>query len=199
MESDYEKKYGYGDSKFSFGFINNFTFHNFLFGINIDGRIGGLMYNYVSDKMWDTGTHPDSDNEDRYNEVVNGQTSFVGNGVKVVSGDVTYDNYGNITSDTRKYGINDVQVSYQDYAQNFRGGDMGIQKKSFVKVREISAGYRIPARILGKTGIKNASVSLTAQNVFLFTNFTYSDPDVDDENLNAPAQRMIGLNIKLGF
>ncbi|HEU4608229.1 MAG TPA: hypothetical protein VFS31_08975, partial [Chitinophagaceae bacterium] len=94
---------------------------------------------------------------------------------------------------------NDVEVSYQDYAQNFRGGDYGVQNKSFVKVREISAGYTIPSKVLRKTAIRNASVSLTAQNVFMWTKFKFSDPDVDDENLNSPSQRIIGINIKLGF
>ena len=199
VDSDYRKRYGYTDPDFSFGFINNFTIGKFMVGLNIDGRIGGLMYNYVYDKMWDTGTNPESDNQYRYDETVNGLTNFIGQGVKVGSGTVTFDNFGNITSDTRKYAPNDVVVSYQDYAQNFRGGDYGVQKKTFVKVREVSAGYRIPAKFLGKSGIKTASVSLTAQNVLLLTKFKFSDPDVDDENLNAPSQRVVGVNIKLGF
>jgi TonB-linked SusC/RagA family outer membrane protein len=199
VESDYTKKYGYTDPKFSFGFTNHFSIGNFMAGINVDGRIGGLMYNYVYDKMWDSGTNPESDNQYRYDEVVNKLTNYVGKGVKVREGQVTYDNYGNITSDTRQYAENDVPVSYQNYAQNFRGGDFGVQSKSFVKLREISVGYRLPAQWLGKTGLKNASVSLTAQNAFLWTRFKFSDPDVDDENLNSPSQRVIGLNFKLGF
>lgn len=198
-ESDYVKKYGFSDPAFSIGWINSIRWRNFQFGINIDGRIGGLMYNYVYDKMWDTGTNPETDNQYRYDEVVNGLTNYVGQGVQVVSGEVTYDNFGNIVSDSRKFAPNDKAVSYQAYAQQFRGGDFGIQKKSFVKLREISAGYRIPASVLGKSGIKSASVALTAQNVFLFSNFKFSDPDVDTENLNSPSQRMLGINFKLGF
>lgn len=199
VESDYVQKYGYYDPKYSFGFINTFRYRNFTFGLNVDGRIGGVMYNYVNDKMYDTGTHPDTDNSWRYDEVVNGKTNYVGNGVKVTSGTVTWDNYGNITSDTRKYAPNDVAVSYQDYTQNFREGDFGVQSKSFVKVREVSLGYQFPASAFGKSGIKNASVSVTAQNLFLFTNFRFSDPDVDDENLNSPSQRMVGINFRVGF
>ncbi|WP_290790776.1 SusC/RagA family TonB-linked outer membrane protein [Flavihumibacter sp. UBA7668] len=198
-ESDYVKKYGFSDPAFSFGWINTVRWKNFQFGLNVDGRIGGLMYNYVYDKMWDTGTNPESDNQYRYDEVVNGLTNYVGQGVQVISGEVVYDNFGNIISDSRKYGPNDKEVSYQAYAQQFRGGDFGIQKKSFVKLREISAGYRIPSRVLGKSGIKSASVAITAQNVFLFSNFKFSDPDVDTENLNSPSQRMIGINFKFGF
>jgi TonB-linked SusC/RagA family outer membrane protein len=199
VESDYVKKYGYGDPDFSFGFINNFTIGNFWVGLNIDGRIGGLMYDYIWDKMFDTGTNPETDNQFRYDEVVNGAKNYVGRGVKVTSGEVTYDNFGNIVTDSRKYAENDVPVSYQDYTQKFRGGDMGILSESFIKIRQLSVGYRFPAKILGKTGIKNASVALTGQNVFLWTKFKFSDPDLDTENLNAPSQRIVGIDIKLGF
>jgi len=68
-----------------------------------------------------------------------------------------------------------------------------------VKIREMSLGYKVPASVLGKSGIRNASVSVTAQNLFLFTKFRFSDPDVDDENLNSPSQRMVGINFRVGF
>ncbi|MGK9117838.1 SusC/RagA family TonB-linked outer membrane protein [Olivibacter jilunii] len=200
-KSDYQSKMGYGDPDFMFGFINNFRLGNFNLGITIDGRIGGLMYNYIWDKMFDTGANPETDNQYRYDAVVNGLSNYVGQGVKVVSGEATYDKYGRITSDTRVYTANDVQVNYQDYAQSLSGGDKehGVQNQSFVKLREISLGYNFPAKLLAKTRIKSASVSLTGQNVLLFTKFKFSDPDVFTENLNSPSQRMLGLNIRLGF
>lgn len=197
--SDYQKKYGYGEPDFSFGFINNFTYKNWMLGVNIDGRIGGLMYNYIYDKMWDSGTNPESDNQYRYDQVVNGLNNYIGKGVKVISGKATYDKYGNITSDTRQYAPNDVPVGYQNFAQNYRGGDRGIQNESFIKLREVSLGYRIPAKVTAKLGVKTASLSLTGQNLFLWTKFKFSDPDVDTENLNSPSQRMVGFNVRVGF
>jgi TonB-linked SusC/RagA family outer membrane protein len=199
VESDYNKKYGYGDPDYSIGFINNFRYKNWNLGVNIDGRIGGLMYNYLYDKMWDTGTNPETDNQYRYDQVVNGLNNYVGKGVKVVSGEVQFDKYGNITSDTRKYATNDVQVGYQDFAQSFRGGDMGIQKETFIKLREVSLGYNFPAKLANKIGARSASFSITGQNLLLLTDFKFSDPDVDDENLNSPSSRMIGFNFKVGF
>ena len=198
--SKYASKIGYGDPNFSFGFINNISWGNFLFGINIDGRIGGLMYDYIWDKMFDTGTNPETDNQYRYDQVVNGLTNYLAPGVKVVSGTATYDKYGNITSDTRKYAPNDVKVGYQQYTRWASGtGDHGIMSESFVKLRQLSIGYNFPKKLLGHSGIKAAAVSLTGQNLLLITKFKFSDPDIDTENLNAPSQRMIGLNVKLGF
>jgi TonB-linked SusC/RagA family outer membrane protein len=199
--SDYYGNLGYTDPKFSFGFINNFTIKDFIIGVSIDGRIGGIMYDYIWNKMFDTGANPETDTKWRYDQVVLGLINYVGPGVKVVSGEAKYDKYGRITSDTRKYATNDVAVGYQDYEQwlNGAGYEHGLKNQSFIKLREISVGYNFPKRLLGKTGIKNATLSLTAQNVLMWTKFTFSDPDLGDENLNAPSQRLLGLNIKLGF
>jgi len=200
--SPYEANMGYTDPKFSFCFVNNFAINNFIIGISIDGRIGGIMYDYIWNKMFDSGTNPETDTKWRYDQVVNGLTNYVGEGVKVVSGEATYDKYGRILTDTRVFAPNDVAVGYQDYMRELNNTDSyehGLKSQSFVKLREVSLGYKIPSKLYSKTGIKNASVSLTAQNVFLWTKFTFSDPDLGTENLNAPSQRMLGLNIKLGL
>ncbi|UPK72295.1 SusC/RagA family TonB-linked outer membrane protein [Chitinophaga filiformis] len=200
MLSNYTQQYGYTDPNFVFGFINNVAYGNWNLNISIDGRIGGMMYDYIYAKMFDTGANPETDNNHRYDEVVNGLKNYVGKGVKVVSGEVTYDNNGKITKDTRQYATNDIPVSYQAYTRKWGNSyENGVMKKSFVKVREISLGYRVPQTWFGHSGIKNASVALTGQNLFLFTRFKYSDPDVDTENMNAPAQRMVGFNVKVGF
>jgi TonB-linked SusC/RagA family outer membrane protein len=200
QRNPFSSQIGYGDPDFSFGFINNFSFGNFIFGLNIDGRIGGLMYDYIWDKMFDTGTNPETDNQYRYNQVVNGDNSFVAPGVKIESGTVSYDKYGNVISDTRKFVTNDVPIGYQAYARSLNSTIHGVMSESFVKLRQLSIGYNIPASVLKYTGgIKTASVSITGQNLLLITKFKFSDPDVDTENLNAPSQRMVGVNIKLGL
>ncbi|WP_374165314.1 TonB-dependent receptor domain-containing protein [Arcticibacter sp. MXS-1] len=200
MLSKFVEPFGYTDPKFSFGFINNLTFGNVSLGINIDGRIGGIMYDYIYNKMFDTGSAPETDNQFRYDEVVNGLKNYVGQGVKVVSGEVKYDSFGRITSDTRQYAPNDVPVSYQSYTRLWGNSyEHGVMSKGFVKIREVSLGYAIPKNWLGRTGIKNAAVTVTGQNLFLFTKFKYSDPDYDKENMNAPSQRMVGINVRVGI
>jgi hypothetical protein len=75
-----------------------------------------------------------------------------------------------------------------------------IHSSTFIKLRELSIGYKFPEKWLEKSFIRNASFALTGQNLFLWTkDFKYSDPDVGKEDMNAPSQRMIGFDIKLGF
>lgn len=68
--------------------------------------------------MWNSGAHIDSDNQYRYEEVVNNNKTFIGQGVKVVSGKAEWDANGNVIMDNRVFAPNDKVVSYQDYMMN---------------------------------------------------------------------------------
>ena len=133
LASNYNYLYGYTDPVALVGFANSIRWNNFQIGLRFDGRIGGFLNNYSSYKMWDTGSHPDSDNQYRYDEVVNGNKSYVGQGVKVIGGTITYDNLGQITSDTREFAPNDTKVSYQSYARSYGDGTRGVTNATFIK------------------------------------------------------------------
>ncbi|SHJ55306.1 TonB-linked outer membrane protein, SusC/RagA family [Tangfeifania diversioriginum] len=199
--SDYDKRWGYSDPDFIWGITNRINWKRFDVSVNFDGRIGGVMYNYTEHKMWDTGSHPDTDNQWRYDEVVNGETNYIGEGVKVVSGSVEFNNYGEIISDTRVYEPNDIKVSYQSYARNYGIGNMGIVSGTFLKLRDFSIGYNFPQSIAGKIGASNLYLSLTGQNVFLWTKeIKFADPDKGtDSDLTSPSVRYLGVNLNASF
>ncbi|HEY6901122.1 MAG TPA: TonB-dependent receptor, partial [Puia sp.] len=201
QRSTYKSLLGYSDPNWIFGFTNRFRYGAFSFTASIDGRIGGLMYEYMNDKMWDTGSHPDSDNKYRYEEVVNKNQTYIGQGVKVLSGSVSYDNYGRILKDDRVFAKNDKIVSYETYSRQFRGGSYsGYLNPTFVKLRELTLEYSLPAKAIHKIGATNASFALTAQNMFMWRKeFRFADPDKGVDNLNSPTNRYIGGNIKLTF
>lgn len=198
--SQYKQLYGYKDPNFTFGFVNTFIYKNWTLGISFDGRIGGLMDNYIYGKMFDTGSAPETDTQYRYDEVVNGK-KYIGKGVKVISGSVKYDTNGNILEDTRQYAVNDIPVSYQEYMRLWGNSwENRIHDQTFIKLRELSITYELPKKLISKSIINNAAISLTGQNLFLWTkDFKYSDPDVGSEDMNAPSQRMIGFDVKIGF
>ena len=199
VRSDFNRVVGYADPDFIWGLTNSITWKDFSAHVSFDGRVGGLAANNTSEKMWDTGSHPDSDNEWRFDETVNGNTSYIGEGSKLVSGSATYDQYGNITSDDRTYAPNDVPVSYQVYARQFRDGKFGITDPTFFKLREIALGYSMPERLTENLGLNSVNISLIAQNVFLWTkDYKFADPDQGADNqLTSPSQRYVGLNITL--
>ncbi|MCD7936956.1 MAG: TonB-dependent receptor, partial [Tannerellaceae bacterium] len=192
------------------GISNTVRYKRFTLNFVIDGRIGGKSYSRTHQMLWNTGVHKDSDNQWRYEEVVNGNITYIGKGVKVVSGSVERDVDGNILSDTRVFAPNDVPVSYEAYITSYypghnRPATQNVLSETFFKLRNLSLTYDIPELWCAKMGMKKASVGFTGQNLFLWAKeYKYADPDKGEdgsghENLNSPSQRYMGINIKVNF
>lgn len=198
--------YGNKDPKFLMGFANNFKYKNFDLSFSFDARFGGKMYSWTEQAMWNSGAHPDSDNTYRYDNVVNGLNNYIGSGVKVVSGEVKFDSYGDILSDTRVFDRNDVPVSYQSYVMQANENPHDHQAihnvldATFIKLRELSLNYNIPTSVTQKFGMKALRVGVIGQNLWMWAKeFRYSDPDRGAETLNSPSARFLGFNINITF
>ena len=133
--------------------------------------------------------------------MVNKNKSYVGQGVVVTSGAATFDNFGNITSDSREYAPNTTKVSYETYARRYGDGTRGVTNATFFKLREVSIGYALPPNVAKFIGAKSASISLTGQNVWMWTkDFRFADPDkADDTQLTSPSVRYVGGSVQLTF
>lgn len=207
IQSNYQSVAGYENPDWTFGFNNTVRYKNFTLSFTLDGRIGGVAHSVMDQALWMTGAHRDSDTFWRYDEVVNGNKSYIGEGVKVVSGSVEYDSQGHIVSDTRVFAPNDKAVSYEGYMKLYHGAGnvwdakhQHILKQTFIKLRELSLNYNIPQNVCNKIGMKGASVAFVGNNLFMLTkDFKFSDPDKATENLNSPSLRMLGCNIKINF
>ncbi|MCY4780261.1 SusC/RagA family TonB-linked outer membrane protein [Sphingobacterium sp. UT-1RO-CII-1] len=203
--SSYETVAGFSGANFIWGWSNSFKYKMLELNLSFDGRVGGTAHSVTDQAMWNSGSHPDSDNEHRYDMVVNGKKNYVGNGVKVVSGSVDYDSYGNIVRDDRVFESNDTPVSYETYAVQMAPyiGSPSSQfmfSQTFIKLRDISLTYSLPSAVASKFKARNASVSFIGQNLWMWAkDFKYSDPDVGSDNLNSASIRYIGANIKLQF
>lgn len=199
VQSPQETVLGFTDPDWIWGFNSSFRYKNFEFAFSFDGRVGGIAYNNMVGYMWASGAHIDSDNDWRYDEVVNGNKSYLVDGVKVVSGTTTRDPYGNILTDTRVYEPNTTNVSYETLVRNYRG-TQDDYKQTFFKLREVSLIYNLPSKYSKTLGMKNASVGFVGQNMLLWTKeWKFSDPDVNGDNLNSPSIRYMGFNVKVNF
>ncbi len=193
---------GYLNPDWEFGFVNTFSYKNISLGFTFDGQIGGHMFNGVEAKMYEGGMHPVTANHYR-DEAYNGEKTYLAQGVIVTEGDVTYDQQGNIISDTRKFARNDSKVNYIDYifGQYTNGVDQaGLYKRTFVKLREVVISYNIPATLFRKAPFKAASVSLTGRNLALFTKVPFMDPEsYEGTTIAEPTYRNIGVNLSFTF
>lgn len=211
--SDYQSRIGYRDPDWIWGWTNTFKYKNVVLSFSVDGRVGGFSNSETNRRMWQTGAHPDSDTQWRYEEVVNGNKTYMADGVKIISGSVTYDSYGRIEKDDRVFAPNDQVVSYETYIKDYwRTGPQLNMKETFIKLRELSISYDIPKQFAQKMKMNNASVALVGQNLLLWTKeYKYADPDkggmtkdtkTNDqrtEDLASPSIRYIGFNLKVEF
>lgn len=206
---NYSSRFGYSDPDWIWGAATSLKYRNWLLNLSVDGRVGGLTQTTTEMYMWRAGSHPKSVVPERYLDATQpGTENYIGQGVRVESGTVTYDTYGNITSDTRVFAPNDVAVTYQSYVERLHKGTawggspspVDVYSTTFFKIREISITYNIPAKIYSKIASKGASVSAVGQNVFLWAkDFKYSDPDGGTENFSDPSIRYLGFNLKVNF
>jgi len=83
--------------------------------------------------------------------------------------------------------------------------------KTFLKLREVNITYNIPAKILSKTFIEGASISLVGNNLFLFTPAENNvvDPELSTTGNDAatefgeiggyPSVRSYGFRLNINF
>ena len=209
LYSAYASKFGNSEPDWIWGANTTIRYKTVSFTVSIDGRVGGLAQTTTEMYMWRAGSHPNSVTPERYlDATVPNSKNYTGPGVKVVSGEATYDTYGNITSDTRVYAVNDEAVTYESYVNRVHSGTawggspspLEAYTTTFFKVREMSLTYDLPKSIYSRFKSKGVSVSAVGQNMFLWAKqFKYSDPDGGYENFSDPSIRYIGFNLKFIF
>ena len=80
---------------------------------------------------------------------------------------------------------------------------------SYVKLREVKLGYTLPSKLLSRTPVKSATISLVGRNLALWTENDHVDPETISfsggsivpgvEDMALPSTRSIGLNLNVEF
>lgn len=197
----YKRFIGYSDPDWVFGFTNTFNYKNFALSFTLDGRIGGVMFSRTNQKMWWGGV--DLGTVNQYRDDANaGNNTYIANGVKVVSGEVSFDSHGNILSDTRVYAPNDEKVNYISYMQttsNNSAKNYHYYKQDFIKLRDLTLTYTLPTKVIEKTPFSAFSVSFVGTNLWLSSKIKNVDPDSGVDALQTPSMRSIGFNLNAKF
>ena len=109
---------------------------------------------------------------------------------------------------------NTMQSSYsQFYWQNVgnsfgAGQETDIEDGGYTRVRQVSLSYQLPNTIFGRNHITNLSVTLFANNLFLWTKYDGVDPEtsltgpVNAQGLdyfNNPGTKSYGIRLNLGL
>ncbi|MDB5231418.1 MAG: hypothetical protein JWN76_2223 [Chitinophagaceae bacterium] len=187
-------KFGSVLPEYTGGIQNSFSYKALVLNVNIDFQKGGKFFS-LSD-MWGSFsglTARTAALNDRGNPIRDPVND--GGGVHVVGVDVN------------KNPI-DMYVDAQDYfhAQvNNNVYDAFIYDLTFVKMREVSLGYRLPVQKwgLGKW-MQSATFSVVARNPWLIyaTTKDFDPSEISNtygENGQFPGTRSLGFNLKIGF
>lgn len=171
------------EPKFYGGFSNNFTFYGFNLGINFVFKAGNVI------RLDDAFSASYNDYRSFPKELKNRW---------LLAGDENTTTIPTIL-DKRTYQKYSDLLAYQMYNKSTER----IAKGDFIRLKDISLNYAVPASVLKKTFIKKASLGFQVNNVWLL----YSDKKlngVDPEfffsgGVSLPVSRMYSFSLNLSF
>jgi len=208
------------------GFINTFTYKNFTLDALIDFRWGGNVMptgiawmtsrglteeslNYMDAEHGGISYYLDADGRGiAYSGTVgpNGEKVFhdgmLMDGV-LADGSANSNVISQVTYYANTYNWGGPQYSYSRY-------ELYVKKNNYIKMRELSLGYRLPESIASKLRAKNLQLSVFGRNLF----FIYrSIKDLDPEQMTggsnwtnqvtnagtSPATRTFGVMLRASF
>ncbi|MGJ1195288.1 SusC/RagA family TonB-linked outer membrane protein [Sphingobacterium spiritivorum] len=177
------------------GTTNTFGYKNVGLSFLVDARFGGVLFSGTNLTLQRAGMAAET--------VVNGErTDFVVPGV--------------VSDGNGRYVQNTKAVSHQQYWNQVTNspGNVGIAEQNIydasnIRLRNVQLSYTLPKKVLGKSIVKNARLSLSANNVWMIKSYANGvDPEsvyaigtnaVGFENLAFPTSRSYFFNISLGF
>ena len=173
------------------GIQNEFSYKKIKFSFLIDGQHGGIIYSQTHHKMTEQGKlkHTLRGREENY---------IIGEGV-------VDDGSGRYIANTKKV----VPVDY--FTDYYRRANVEANSfdASFIKLREARLEYSIPAAVLGKSFIRQATIAVYGRDLFMITDFPIYDPETAALNGSSllpgveigqlPSTRTMGLNVTLKF
>jgi TonB-linked SusC/RagA family outer membrane protein len=195
--SDPSKEYGTIVPQITGGIQNFLNYKNFSLGMTLDYQFGGKFFSLS--EMWgtfsglleSTASINDKGKNVRDDVADGGGVHVVG--VDAADGKTPVDVYVSAYDFYHQY-------YFQQIAEPF------VHDLSFVKLREVSLGYRIPVNKLGRFGkaFQGANFSIIARNPWLIyresDNFDPSEISFNHgEDGQMPGTRSLGFNLKLNF
>jgi len=218
---------GNGDVDWSWAINNKLTYKTFSLSFQFDGKVGGIVQDYVLRKSTEGGSNivtvegkvgEARDYEFHHYNDPGFAGSYVGEGVQISNGvTILYDPVTGVINNMKdlQFKPNASKVKWiQDYVSsfynNFEHTSVG---KTYAKLREVVLTYSVPSKILGsKSFITKIDVSLVGRNLLYFFPKKFHDIDVDqysgrdinnnnsrEPNLQTPTTRSYGVNINFVF
>jgi TonB-linked SusC/RagA family outer membrane protein len=164
------------------GITNTFTYKNFSLSFLWETQQGMDRYNQLDNFMSAFGIA-------KYTE--NRTETIVFDGVLANGTPNTQPVYlgmGKVGGGVRDYNQGFYRNIHRTLTENF------VEDASWVRLRNLSLGYTVPAKWLKKTPIQGASVTFTGNNLLLFTNYSGYDPETSSTSAASNADGFTGFS-----
>ncbi|WP_371874113.1 SusC/RagA family TonB-linked outer membrane protein [Prevotella sp. E15-22] len=193
------------------GFYSTFTYKNFRLSAGFDVKVGADIFSMSMRSAYQTGKASGTlaGREEWYASEEARQAAGMTSAEWLASGNARgYIVPGVIDNGDGTYTQNTIPVNPEAYwksaADNAPG--MFVYDNSYVKCREITFGYTVPEKLLGKV-VKSLNVSFVARNPFIvWKNIPNIDPDsgyntsgLGLEYGSLPSRRSYGINVNVKF
>ena len=227
IDGDKWEKYGSAMAKGVGGLLNTFTYKNFTLDVNIDYSYGGSLMPTGINWMTALGLTEESLNASTNER--GGLTYYMNNGKGVQvpntatagpAGQPVFRD-GMLMDGVNVDGTPNTNVVSQAgyYVTTYNWGgpqysssryELYVQKNDYVKLRELSLGFNVPASYASKIGATKLSLSLFGRNLFYIYR-TIKDMDAEattsgsrwDKNVNnagvSPSTRSYGVMLRASF
>jgi TonB-linked SusC/RagA family outer membrane protein len=165
----------------------------------IGGITNTLTYkNFTLSFLWET-----HQGLDRYNQLANfmsafGIAKYTENRTQSIVFDgvlpdgspntqVVYLGQGKTAGDPRDYGQGFYRNVHRTVSENF------VEDASWVRLRNLSLSYNVPAKVFKRIPIQGASITFTGNNLLLFTDYSGYDPETNSNPANSNADGFTGF------
>lgn len=147
--------------KFTYGLTNSFSYKNFDLSVFLQGSYGAKIYNFL---RW--------------------QSEGMANPYWNQTKDVLYKRYSaaNPGGTLPRFTADNVNNRYVS--------DRYIEDGSYLRIQNITLGYRLPGKIAGKNIFSSARIYATAQNLYTFTKYSGYDPEIGSYNSSIKLQNV---------
>jgi TonB-linked SusC/RagA family outer membrane protein len=182
--------------QFHMGFNTDLTVKDFDFGFTLDYQQGGKEYSNTAYLLNFIGAAQNTTYNDRNTFIIPGSVQQSGAGYTENTTAINHANYYSY------YNISDnPATSFQNL----------IITKTYVKLREVTLGYKIPVSLAKKIGASSARVSVFGRNLYTWlpASNKYVDPEVGNlgndlvgelgEDQNGPPLRYYGAKLNVTF
>jgi TonB-linked SusC/RagA family outer membrane protein len=198
---------GNPNPKGKLGLTNTFNYKGFFLSAQIDMTFGGDIFSETVNQLLGRGATKDTENRET-SWIIPGYYGDPNNGTPILVG-------GQEVPNTTRITTNDLYFASAAATSTFGingASEWSVYDATVYHLREVTLGYKIPAKFLKKLPIGSASISLTGRNLWFYApgmpKYMNFDPEVGSfgksttqgiELSGAPTTKRYGINLSVTF